>query len=323
MIAALLLSGGVAYKALRLAEFCLGLLLLCIALFLYEDEHGKIQSTLDTWWIHLKDAQDTALSRQAAFMRGVAKLTTEVFDKLFGNRLISLRAVGTSLSLGTGSYMIIYGLLFREFFHFSPWFPGLGVLFIGLGLAPLIFTRSKVLYIWFGVVLLAVTMLLTASVEIESHGAREVSMDVLLLAGSLTCDIVFVWMTRRMLKWVTHKSSFTPMLGIILLNLCAAALLVEGPWIAFGRLSSDYAELQLLSFTNAFDALVSFVFVLFAILMLLHVIFWPLLNRLVYALAEAGIAKRRRLNAAIGLALLAASTGRSLELLKKIADIFS
>lgn len=216
MIAVFQLDGSIAYKTLRVAEFCVGLFLLCMALFLYEDENGKIQNTLETWWIRLKDQQDSAPSRQAAFMKGVARLTTDVFDKLFGQRLISIRALGTSLCLSYGTFALFWvnnGIRSGRFdliFTFSL----IAVADIAFGLMPLRIKGKRKLQVWFLAALAQMVAIpwLTAGQQFISYRI------FLLLSISLACDICFVWATRKMIRWIKNKSSFSTITAIVLVN---------------------------------------------------------------------------------------------------------
>jgi hypothetical protein len=63
---------------------------------LYEDEQGRIQNKLEEWWVKLRDQEDSAISRHAAFMRAVARLATHGFDRVFGERIFSFRALWVS-----------------------------------------------------------------------------------------------------------------------------------------------------------------------------------------------------------------------------------
>lgn len=77
------------------------------ALFLYEDEQGKIENRLEEWWIRLDDQRNAAVSRNTAFMRGIARLATAGFDRLFGRRLVSVHAFGVSSALSMLTFWLL------------------------------------------------------------------------------------------------------------------------------------------------------------------------------------------------------------------------
>jgi hypothetical protein len=153
---------------------------------------------------------------------------------------------------------------------------------------------------------------------------------VAVLVASCLCDIFFVALTRLMLRKVVSKSSFANMIALILLNCLMASLLVIAPFLAARYISTEpsfsgdwpFLFLGLLSRLNLFDGLVSLVFVLLALVSILHMLFWPALNRSLFALACLGVASRHKLMGALGVFLLAASTGKSLELLRVVIAIF-
>jgi hypothetical protein len=84
------------------------------AILLYPDEQGRIQNKLEEWWIDFDDRQRQALSRAAVFMRGLAALTSKIFDAVFGQKLISLRAVVVSAWLTLTSSFLTTAVYFIE-----------------------------------------------------------------------------------------------------------------------------------------------------------------------------------------------------------------
>src|SRR5271157_4236867 len=84
--------------------------------FLYEDEEGRIQDRIAEWWIRLDDVRTVSLSRAAAFMQGIAQITTKVMDYVFGTKTFSFRLLGTSFFFSIASLQLILG--------FTPGHPG-------------------------------------------------------------------------------------------------------------------------------------------------------------------------------------------------------
>ncbi len=84
----------------------LGVLFVCAALFLHENEEGRIQNKLEEWWIKLSDREKQSRSRAVAFMQDVAKSTGAGFDLLLGKRLRSLRVVFISISFSLASIFL-------------------------------------------------------------------------------------------------------------------------------------------------------------------------------------------------------------------------
>lgn len=90
----------------------LGVLFVCAGLFLYEDEEGNFQNRVEEWWIKLSDKQKESRSAVAGFMRQVARLTGNGFDRLFGHGLFSVRVIPVSIYLSLASVFLIIFIMF-------------------------------------------------------------------------------------------------------------------------------------------------------------------------------------------------------------------
>ena len=75
--------------------------------------------------------------------------------------------------------------------------------------------------------------------------------------------------------------------------------------------------------SNLIDLLVALLFVIVALVMLLHKVLWPLLEKPLYALQRTGIVGRRKLLVTIGFMFLSSASGLSFEHLKKILEQLS
>ena len=87
-----------------------GSIFIYVAVFLYEDEQGKLQSAIEDLWVKISDLQ-RAMSSPAAFMLQVAHFTESAFNRLFGPKLLSFRsaAVSACYSIASICLTIIYG----------------------------------------------------------------------------------------------------------------------------------------------------------------------------------------------------------------------
>ena len=88
----------------RALEFALGTALICVGLFLSEDEEGRVQNQLENLWIKVDDRSKVGATQQ--FIRGCAQLYARALDRLFGRRLLSIQACGISLCLAEMSLLI-------------------------------------------------------------------------------------------------------------------------------------------------------------------------------------------------------------------------
>jgi hypothetical protein len=94
---------------------------------------------------------------------------------------------------------------------------------------------------------------------------------------------------------------FVSIAGVILSGWAAAFLLVWAP-ARYGGLTGG-----LLAAFNLFDVLVALLFVLLALVALSHRLLWPFVNRPIYAFANAGVVRRRKIFGTLGLTLLGVS----------------
>jgi hypothetical protein len=93
----------------------------------------------------------------------------------------------------------------------------------------------------------------------------------------------------------------------------------------FDRFSLPLSDtLGFFAWSNALDLMVASVFFLFALLMLLHRIAWPVMERPVYALYRYKVfVEQKKTVLFVGLALLGFATNKSLKLIEAVKSIFS
>lgn len=364
--------------ALRVIALIVGLICIYAALFLYENEQGKVQSTLEDWWLRIDEKQHSWLSRHTTFMREVAGLVGRAFDQLFGKRIISFQSVSVSTcysiaSFGLALILFIYilkiplalGLLEQSFdfdFNFNllkdesaidifaiicmiAWIAG----FLALGNLPTLVSARRINRPFLITLLLSVlgpmTFILWASVlhVIDSYKSLIV-MSVALIGGA-TSDTVFVAITRKILRWTAGLDSFIKIAGLVVLNCAIAVLFIAGPIsFLFIRLDIDLIPIagapgiyslsvplhtqiillfSLIAMTNLMIAVSVSAFIVFALIMLVHRVLWPLVARPMYALQRVGIARRSKLLGTMGIILLGFGVGVVPDWLKQLVDKFN
>jgi hypothetical protein len=346
---------------LRLVAGLVSLLLLYMAFFLYKDEREGIQNYLDEAWKKLRKKQRSAISRHVAFMQTVADLTSELFDRIFGERYFSLRAFTVSICLSTLSLLVSF--LIQKLYESGVPVDGAEMLAAVILVAIVvivivIFVICLVLSIrfptlskrkaWFFIVFSA-ALIVTVDILWDEEADLTVWYLATLIAGSagvlfvsFACDIGFMAVTRQGLRWASALKSVPKIVGIVTLNLLIAAILLVYPfWWSnqqldyerganvLGSLTGAYnpvarvgKTVHLLSSSNLVDALGASAFIIFGLLMLLHRVFWPLFARPVYALADLGVIGHRKLLGTVGLALLGYATGKPMEILTKLVELF-
>src|SRR5438128_3844359 len=96
--------------ASRFGLFVFGVVLVYVAVFLYEDEQGKIQNGLEDLWLRLAERQQTALAQHGAFLHIAARIANSWLDRLFGKQLLSLRSIGVSVCYSLASFLFLVAL---------------------------------------------------------------------------------------------------------------------------------------------------------------------------------------------------------------------
>ena len=308
-----------------------GLTLVYAAIFLYEDEQGKLQNRLEQWWVQVNDKQKAATSQYAVFMREVAKVAAGLFERLFGSRLFSLHAVRVSAAFSMGSYLLWMNFQGMRTEGLSVLLLLVAAAFFWYGSQRLTLRRPLSFLTHFIAIPLLVILFFGFSINYGNAGLAAV-------AGSFVCDFAFIAITRQTLRWCSRMESFVSVLLVVLINCLVALFLVIGPAALYYRDAGKTAYNPppewfarsnwilagaSLAGMNAVDALTASLFVILALVAIAHRVLWPLLGRALYALQGIGIARRRSLMASLGIALLTHGGVNLPDQLKKIVEKFS
>jgi hypothetical protein len=345
----------VSHFILRPIEALLGLFFVLSAIALYPGEEGKIQSKFEDFWISVDDYQKMALSRHTTFMVEVANIETRFLDRLFGQRLFSVQLLCVSFFCSVGVPSLLAFIYEDKFHHLNR--PSLGFQVLGISIssfvvafAAVVFRRNKVLrrtaYIA-AFLFLSFWAKYTFPVYAHPHRsmqaalsliAAEMAMTLLVLMPmsiGIAFDMGFIVVTRVMLRSAGQMASSTRVVTVIVAN-CLLALLLESPLLIIvdlymeGKLPSEHSAtgnfaffLNLATFSslgNAFDVCLALLFVLLALMLLLHRFVWPLLTRSVFKMQDIGTKGRRAILATLGTALLGSSMfgGKFPELLQQL-----
>ena len=293
-----------------------------------ENEEGQWQNRLEQWRDAVGRRKEIALSTSTAFTRGIAELASHFFDLLFGKRLFSIRGVGVSICYSLASVLLCLELLSLINPHkFGPillqnwaWL----LFFAVLGSIPsIINTEKESLWVW-GLSVFAVVVVplfkLADLVHQKFGTARTAGMFLflaLMFALSFGSDILYIALTRWMLRKVSVQIRMPKMIGILLLNALLAVVLAAGPFLlgvieligavklnAPASVGAFGIGLMFGTVLNFVDIIACSVFLLLLAFMLLHRLLWPVLERPIYACARFGIIKEKKLLWALGVAFL-------------------
>jgi hypothetical protein len=344
--------------ALRVAIAALGILFVLMSTLLYPTEEGLIQNKLEEWWIALDDAEPRAVGKHTAFMAGVANITTRLFDRLFGDNLLSAKSVAVSacFSLASLGFVCSPGLTIFEGQYpdlIQPLYVPVIVLLVVVGMLPAALgPRLSERRSLAGVLgLCFLSLLCMHSVDwFDAHRrvGREFLYNAVFLLVTIGSDAIFITATRWLLRKVSSFRSVLKILGTMVANILLAGLLVLLPaFVAWreirGRVGppdepgvrnlivwytwdSNAREIFLttLAGSNALDALVASTFFILLLLLLIHRSVWPAVKRPTYALASRGIIQRRGFFFILGLILVGAGgvSSSAIAVLKKVLQSF-
>ncbi len=231
------------------------------------------------------------------------------------------------------------------------------VFFIFLGTLPAFSPRPVWLITWGVLVTIGVAFLLVALVgvyftdftELDLQGqdpkivfrVTAISFFSMLIAVMVhvMTETLFIAITRRLLRWGAGLVSFLRIASLVVLNLVLAFLLIKAPlllkdWAFEWRVAhggeyslvdhSIFLILSVFAASNLLTALFSIVFIVLGGIMLLHKLFWPVLDRPVYALQKLGFIRRKRLAFTLGIAFIGFAVGNKIpSLLKDVLGSFS
>jgi hypothetical protein len=303
----------------RVVAGVVGVAAFYLALFLYDDEEGRLHNRLEQLWISVHDRARATSNKSTALVNSIGGILTTVFNRLFGGRLLSFRAVVMSYNM---SFLgaTLYGA-------FKIWASGdsallnllLGLLIMCFIIPMMISSKrwvllfcSLLLLTFFGNAVLVFSTLLPAN-EIEMNVRDEM---ILTIASTLSIvsDFVIVLIIRKAVRALKHSYSI-PIVSLIITALVAAgAALFFIQYLIFKYTDADdlggstrYVVNSLsnsLFRDNVLPALMAFLPALALALVILHRSMWPLTARLVYQLPRSKVLANKKLLFSIGTACL-------------------
>ncbi|MEK6408683.1 MAG: hypothetical protein AABN34_17285 [Acidobacteriota bacterium] len=312
-----------------------------------------MQSRLEEWWIRIDDFRHKAMSSHIAFMKVLASVLTNFFNRFFGPRVLSQQSIGVSLCysivwIGIGLLMlrrlspriyanyhdvtfeielIAFGLIYGAIPYFIPknvWHPK-WISWIAIWFWTLI-----LIVLWSLFDPMGLLMILSLAIPGAKVLALVFLVFMLAVVAAMLLFVTCFGIMRITLRSVSQSESPIKITGLTLLN--AAPIASFYGLFEFARFLSDlsgdvaiivliitvFVGVCLILFNLAF-VLSGLLFVGLAIVMLLHRLFWPSIQRPLYKLQALGIAKRPKVFAAIGLILLGIAFGKQ-DWLKTIFD---
>jgi hypothetical protein len=295
----------------------IGVLLICVGLFLYEDEEGRFQNKVEEWWIRLSDKQRVSRSAVAAFMQEVARLTGKGFDRLFGRGLLSLRIIPISIFLSFASVFLVIFIMLSHIKHDAAITRyktfDMFIFFLALALVPAVVRSKWILTLWWTII--PATLLSISGFIIfvfRTRGARSsfygFGIVALVFVASFVVDLSYIAVTRIILRRIIRIDRIPEILLMLFLNLLALLFPLYGPiyaGVALSKLDILAGGAVMISLMfNSIDLLAGLAAFFLALLLLLHRLFWPAVQRPLYAIYRFAPMKRKKWLVGTGVALL-------------------
>lgn len=317
----------------------LGFLAYYLAFFMYEDEEGVLHNRIERLWIAISDRALQTGSQSVALFTKVADVVTDVYNRIYGHHLLSLRMIGSSTSYSLGFLIIFIGLLGLfdeqqsvlngELQYVIPALAGICIISailpsafpsrwsVAISLLPLILI---LLYFWADI----------------SHktAANKVPENTIILAVSMffsiCSDLLLIVIVRSLVRYISVNIAIGRIILAILMQIVIGLILVFGPItvriylqleneVNTGALLSR--SLNIIAGFNLFTSLLCFVFVFVLLFITIHWLIWPLLGRLIYPLARFEFIRNRKALATTGTVCLMFAFGFEPSALKSIFQL--
>ncbi len=146
----------------------------------------------------------------------------------------------------------------------------------------------------------------------------------LLFAYSLLCDLSYIVLTRWVLRRISKIDRVHEIVLEVLVSLLILVSLIWAP-IFFGARIGRHLPMAggvlLFSFVlNSIDIVVGLAALMLALLLLLHRLVWPTVERPIYAIQRFGLIKNKKFLWGVGIALVFLPKHTTIQLLKSLVE---
>ena len=307
-----------------------------------------MENALQVWWGKIRALHSVTVSYETAFLKVIAEITSKFFDANFGKSLFSAKSVTASICYSNAS-VILSALAIDLSQHSTgmPWWRmmvicGLGLIFLVLGFRAIKINPGAeqtrwlgIVWITSGIILVSYCMSLTGSdfgIPVWITLGVTLVGTLLVVVFAVSCDFLFITITRLILRRVAGTNSFIIIAAFILGNIFLAIALIYFPLELYLYLDSHASPNDptngilsgiagFVGFSNIIDAFIALAFIGIAVMMLLHRLLWPIAERPLHALYRYRLfSEQKKIVFFAGVALIclaAPQTGERLEKLVK------
>jgi hypothetical protein len=261
-------------------------------------------------------------------------MLSDALDRIFGAKLLSGKAIATSVGLSIASYYLsLYSssnFFIGSEFHHSNVALCMFIVSILLAVSP-----GKLRYATFPwILLVSVEMYMQGTGYFDNgrlgytiqgynipfwdfvrvNNSARITLPYVIIGmvfGGLLCDIGVIALLRWLLSKASALRSTWKLLGFVLLQICIGTAVVAPVLLIRYTEDNESDILRTLfllvipmAYSNLVTALVAFLIVLLLFLALLHHVTWPVLSRPIYAAQRLGLVSNPKLLAGLSGTLL-------------------
>jgi hypothetical protein len=317
----------IVWLVLAIPAAAIGVLLISWSVLLYPEEERSIAEALAAWWIRINDVGTSATSRNRVLIRDVAAALAHWLDMVFGERLVSGRAIAVSVCLSFSSALAYSGLVAFVDPTPDPVNPKLVV--VCLPLSYFLFTvavgRRRLLLTVVSTILSGGLVLITVAALTVNPAPLNalVFLEVALVA--ITCDFLVILLARRLASRASSVSVLSA-LAIATLGLLIGVLMLGTPAIVMYNRGAHFDHWAAIGFfggmSNLYAGLAAVALGALTFMYLVQRVLWFAIERPLYALDRFGLFQNRKALFYCGVLLIALGFPRIANALLKVIALF-
>jgi hypothetical protein len=315
---------------LRLVALFAGLLLIAWSVLLYEPEERHIDDTLARWWVEVDDAAKRTGGRSLRLLQKAAHAVSTWLSEVFGDKLISGRAIAASVVLSLSSLLLfVFTFTIAKFgadtqtLRFAAVMLCLSAVLFYVATTPrLSLSRdlialtialylSRGIYIMYGVLF---------TNEFPDWSVFDV---IVILAGSVggvTSDFVLIVVTRRITRSIAKVPTFLRGAVAFAANSAVGILFTVGPLFLLMSVPKPpprwISAIGFAAATNIYGCIISLAVAILLGAIAVQRALWTSLQRPLYAIWRFKLLQNRKLLFYAGSVLVVVGTPRSVDLFK-------
>ncbi len=309
----------------RIVALFAGLLLIAWSVLLYEPEEREIDDTLARWWIDIDDAAKRAGGRALRFLQLAASAVGAWLSLVFGDKLISGRAVAASvvLSLSSLSLFVLTLTAAGGTLRFNVALACLSAILFYVAVTPRLALCRDLIAITTAIYLgRGVYMIYGVIFTNEFPGWSAFDVIVILVGslGGVASDFVLIVVTRRILRSVAVATTLirglmafatTSAIGLVF-TVIPLFVMLNGPRPPKRRVSS----VGFAAATNIYGGIISLALAILLSGIAVQRALWSTLQRPLYAIWRFKLLQNRKLLFYAGSFLVVVAMPRSVDILK-------